>query len=67
MFKHNICGDQPKVPIGMPDSSDPLPLEFFANPRCPLAPATIEVMTMEVDQSEATKELERSAFVRNQS
>ena len=67
MFKHNICGDQPKVLDGMPDSYDPLPLEFFANPRCPLAPVTIEVMTMEVDQSEATKELERSAFVRNQS
>ena len=23
-FKHNICGDQPKVPDGMPDSADPL-------------------------------------------
>ena len=23
MFKHNICGDQPEVPNGMPDSSDP--------------------------------------------
>ena len=34
-FKHNICGDQPKVPNGMSNSSDPLPLEFFMNPRCP--------------------------------
>ena len=38
VFKHNICGDQPKVLDGMPDSSDPLPLEFFANPGCPPGP-----------------------------
>ena len=25
MFKHNICGDQLKVPNGIPDSSSPLP------------------------------------------
>ena len=36
LFKHNICGDHSKVLDGMPDSSDPLPLEFFLNPRCPL-------------------------------
>ena len=35
MFKHNICGDHPKVPNGMPDSFDPLPPKFFVNPRCP--------------------------------
>ena len=35
VFKHNICGDQPEVPDGMPDSPDPLPQNFFANPRCP--------------------------------
>ena len=28
-FKHNICGDQPGIPDGMTDSTDPLPLEFF--------------------------------------
>ena len=61
MFKHNICGDQPEVPNGMPDSSDLLPPEFFMNPRCPPALATIEATTIEVDQSEAAKELERSA------
>ena len=33
-FKHNIYGDQPKVPDEMPDYSDPLSLEFFMNPRC---------------------------------
>ena len=61
VFKHNICGDQPEVPDGMPNSSDPLPLEFFANPRCPLAPTTTKVTAAKVDQSEATKEPEKSA------
>ena len=28
-LKHNICGDEPEVPNGMPDSFDPLPPEFF--------------------------------------
>ena len=35
--KHNICGDHPKVPNGMPDSADTLPAEFFVNPGCPLS------------------------------
>ena len=65
VFKHNICGDQPKVPGGMPYSSDPLSLEFFVNLRCPLAPVAIEVTVAEVDQSEATKELEKSASAGN--
>ena len=34
-FAYNICGSQPKVPDGMPDTSKPLSLEFFINPRCP--------------------------------
>ena len=56
MFKHNICGDQPEVLDGMPDSSDPLPPEFFMNPRCPPAPTATEVTTVEVDQGEVIKE-----------
>ena len=60
MFKHNIYGDQPKVPDGMPDSSDPLPLEFFVNPRCPLALVAIEAIVAEVDQSEAAEKLDRT-------
>ena len=28
-FAHNICGSQPVVPDGMPDTSKPLPLEYF--------------------------------------
>ena len=33
VFKHNICGDQPEVLDGMPNSSDLLPPKFFVNPR----------------------------------
>ena len=33
-FKH-ICGDQPEVPDGMPDSSNPLSPEFFCEPQVP--------------------------------
>ena len=33
VFKHNICGDRPKVLKGMLDSIDQLPPEFFMNPR----------------------------------
>ena len=68
MFKHNICSDQPEVPDGMPDSSDPLPLEFFMNLRCPPIPAATEAMTIEADRSEAAgreEELERSSPVRD--
>ena len=32
VFKHNICGDHPEVPEGMPDTVDPLPPVFFVNP-----------------------------------
>ena len=37
VFKHNIRGDHPDVPDSMSDSADPLPLEFFVNPGCPLS------------------------------
>ena len=66
-FKHNICGDQPEVPNGMPDSFDLIPPKFFANPRCSLALTSTEVIAIDVDQSEATKELEKSASAGNQS
>ena len=36
-FKNNICGDRPDIQDGMHDSSNPLPPEFFDNPRCPPA------------------------------
>ena len=33
-FAHDIRGSKPMIPAGMPDTSTPLPLEFFVNPRC---------------------------------
>ena len=66
-FKHNICGDQLEVLDGTLESSDPLPLEFFVDPKVPPAPVATEATTAEVDQSEATKEPERSASVGDQS
>ena len=37
VFKHNIHGDHSDVLDSMPDSVDPLPLDFFVNPGCPLS------------------------------
>ena len=51
MLKYNIYGDHPEVPDGMANSSNPLPLEFFVNPRCPPARAPIEATTIEAEQS----------------
>ena len=67
MFKHNICGSQPEVPYCMPDSSNPLPPEFFANPRCPLALTVVENTVAEVDLIEPTKDPEENASIENQS
>ena len=67
-FKHNICGDQPKVLDGMPDSSDPLPLKFFVNPRCLPTPIATEATTTEAEQRETTekaKDQERSAYAKD--
>ena len=63
MFKHNICGDQPEVLDDMSDSFDPLPPEFFVNPRYPPAQVVTEATTTEVHQKEAAEKLERSAPV----
>ena len=66
VFKHNICGDQPEVLDGMLDSFDPLPLELFMNPRCPLARAPTKAIGTEVEHNktiEMTKELERRANI----
>ena len=40
VFKHGIRSDRPRIPDGMPDSVDPIPLEFFANLGCPPGPNT---------------------------
>ena len=34
-FVHDLCGSKPMIPAGMPDTSEPLPPEFFVNPQCP--------------------------------
>ena len=36
-FAHDIHGSKPKIPPGMLDTSTPLTLEFFVNPRCSLS------------------------------
>ena len=53
VFRHNIYGDYLEVPDGMPDSSVPLPPEFFANPRCPPVPTTTKDTATEAHLSEA--------------
>ena len=58
MFKNNICGDRPEIPDGMPDFANPLPLEFFINPRYPLAPAATEDKDTEADQGGAIEDSE---------
>ena len=35
VFKHNIYGNHPDVPVDMHDFVDPLPPKFFVNPGCP--------------------------------
>ena len=67
VFKHNICGDQPKVPCGMPDSANPLLPEFFVSPRCPSIQAAIEDAAVEAHPGEVAKELEENASVGGQS
>ena len=56
VFKHNICGDHPKVPKGMPDSANPQPPEFFMDLRYPLVQATAEATAIEVPLNKAAKE-----------
>ena len=34
-FVHNICGSEPLIPVGMPNTSTPLASELFMNPCCP--------------------------------
>ena len=34
-FAHNICGSEPLIPSGMPDTSTPLTPKFFCEPSMP--------------------------------
>ena len=56
VFKHSICGDRPGILDGMPDSTDPLPLEFFFNLGCPPAPTVVEAKAVEVHLGKAAKD-----------
>ena len=60
-FKHNICGDQPKVPNGMPDSSDPFPPKFFMSSKWPSVPAVTKDIAIEAHPSDMAKELKENA------
>ena len=62
-FKHVICGDQPEIPDGMPNSVDPLPPGFFMNLRCPSAPISIEVKAVEIDLGEEVKDPKEGVIV----
>ena len=62
-FKHNICGDYLEVLEGIPYFADPLPPEFFVNPRCPLVQAAVEATVTEVPLNEEAKELVEIAVV----
>ena len=64
-FAHNICGSQPMVPDGMPDTSKPLTLEFFINPRCPPGVVPTIVSTINVHSGEAMIASEREVLVQS--
>ena len=61
-FAHNICGSHPVVPDGMPDTSNPLSLELFINPRCPPDVVPTEAATIDVRLGEAMITLEREVL-----
>ena len=56
VFKHNIYGDRPEVLEGMPDSADPLHIEFFVNLGCSPVQVVAEATAIEVPLNEVTKE-----------
>ena len=60
-FAHNICGSQPEVPGGIPNTSKPLSPEFFINPRCPPSVVPTEAASIDGRPGEATNALEREA------
>ena len=66
VFKHGIHGDRPRIPDGMPESIDPLPLEFFVNLGCPLAQTAVEAKAAEVHPVERTKDLVEGTIAEEQ-
>ena len=75
VFKHDICGDQPKVPDCMPGGNQPevsncmsdslnfLSPEHLASLRCPPASATSEDTATRVHRREVAEEPERGVVV----
>ena len=63
VFKHGIRGDRPRILDGMPDSTDPLPLEFFANLGCPPASTTVEAKAEEIHLVKTEKDLVEGVIV----
>ena len=57
-FKNNICGDRPDILDCMLDSSNPLPLKFFENPRCSSVLAADKAIDAKVSQGKATGDSE---------
>ena len=51
-FAHDIRWSKPKIPLGMLDTSTPLTLEFFVNPRCPLGSSFALSTTEPVETTE---------------
>ena len=65
-FKHDIHGDRTRILDGMPDSTDPLPLEFFTNLGCPQASTAVEAKATEVHPVETTKDSAEGTAVEEQ-
>ena len=58
-FAHNICGNKPKIPDGMPGTLEPLTQEFFVNPRCP--PVSVPVWAVIAPKAGVSEEVEHSS------
>ena len=63
VFKHGIRGDRQRILDGMPDFTDPLSLEFFANLGCPSASAPVEPKVVEVYPTEEAKDPVEGAII----
>ena len=61
-FAHNICGSKPKIPDGMPGTSEPLTLEFFVNPRCP--PVAVPVRATVAPKAGVSEGVEHSSIAK---
>ena len=66
-FKHSIYSDHLWIPDDMPNSADPLPLEFFVNPRCPPTLTFVKVKAAEVDLGEVAKDSGEDVVAEEQS